>query len=372
MNVRPQLVKLLPAVLAASLSACTIVPPTGPVTGASAAPRATAKPTPKASTSAGQRTGGDPAAEPSASVGASPAIGASERPIGLTGSAAPSATPTLTPAATPTPLATASGQPSAAPTGTPTPAATATPVVSLAPFAPPADLAGLTARYALPVDAATNDISVAISGGTITGRAPDAEKLAAYQAMLPAEWGLYPPELIKKSGLTRLVLCEGLAFGGQARAAVPDPRSNALYLDVAPGSPEYRRAVLHHEYFHMVDYADDRQLYTDATWAALNRAGFVYDRGGAFRQERGDQFGLVDDEAGFLTYYATAGVEEDKAETFCFLMLYPAQMDVRAAADPIFAAKLARLKALMQAFVPSMDAAYWTALAAHRAGVQAP
>ncbi len=235
------------------------------------------------------------------------------------------------------------------------------------PLAAPADVDQLAARYGLVVEAAAGDVVAALPGGAITGKAAGAADLPGYERMLAAEWALYPPALVARSGLKRLVLCDRLAFGGQARAAVPDQPHNTLYLDVATSTMAYRRAVLHHEYFHMIDLADDRALFADAGWAGLNRPDFAYDRGGASRQGRSDQFGLVDNQPGFLTAYATAAVEEDKAETFCFLMLDPAGVEARGARDPIVGFKVDRLKALLAAFVPALDGAYWETLKALRA-----
>ena len=48
---------------------------------------------------------------------------------------------------------------------------------------------------------------------------------------------------------------------------------------------------------------------------------------------------------GFVSLYATAGVEEDKAELFSFLMTEPALVDERARTDVVLAAKRAELRA---------------------------
>ncbi len=69
-----------------------------------------------------------------------------------------------------------------------------------------------------------------------------------YCELLANEFLIYPPSLIRVCRLKRIVLCSGLAVGGQSRAAVPDFEHGALYLDVLRGgySRYYQRLVIHH------------------------------------------------------------------------------------------------------------------------------
>ena len=54
---------------------------------------------------------------------------------------------------------------------------------------------------------------------------------------------------------------------------------------------------------------------------------------------------LTDELPGFVSKYATSALEEDKAETFAFLMAAPARLQAIAARDAVIRAKIAAVKA---------------------------
>lgn len=228
------------------------------------------------------------------------------------------------------------------------------------PGSPPA-LGELAARYGIEVVAVAPGFPVRATYGTIDGRAADGDSLERYAGLLAAEFGLYPVALVRRARLRRVVLCEDLAFAGQRRNAVPDWEHDTLYLDVGRGAynPTYLRKVIHHEFFHLVDYSDDGVIYADPSWAALNPASFRYGAGGRTVQEVGPTSLLSDKIPGFLNHYSTLGVEEDKAEVFANLIVAPAAVATRAEADPVLAAKVARLKVGLGRFAPEVDDAFW-------------
>jgi hypothetical protein len=146
-----------------------------------------------------------------------------------------------------------------------------------------------------------------------------------------------------------------------------------LYYDVVCGSHSelYVRAVIHHEFFHLLDYKDDGKLYSDPAWSALNPKGFKYGRGGARAQD--DALGslLTDAKPGFLNSYSTQGVEEDKAEVFAYLIVRQGLVEARVKKDDVLAAKVRRMKDLMRSFCPKMDEGFWkAALHLERTGPQ--
>ena len=49
-------------------------------------------------------------------------------------------------------------------------------------------------------------------------------------------------------------------------------------------SRTYQRHAFHHEFFHIIDYRDDGQVYSDSRWARLNPQTFRYGDGGAKMQ----------------------------------------------------------------------------------------
>ena len=228
-----------------------------------------------------------------------------------------------------------------------------------------AALARIAERYGLEMVVEKPRFPVSTLHGEIEGRQADREQVASYVPLLSAEWNLYPPELVRKTKLRRIVLCENLSFAGQRRTALPAFGRHELYLDVARGrhSELYVRRVIHHEFFHIIDWRDDGRLYADDEWAALNPEGFRYGTGGRTAQD--DPTVSIADHTrrGFLNRYATTGVEEDKAEIFANMVVSGAQLEHRAERDDVIRAKMARMRELLSGYCSRMDDSFWLAAA---------
>jgi hypothetical protein len=192
---------------------------------------------------------------------------------------------------------------------------------------------------------------------------PDAHGLFAYLSLLDRELQKYPSGFFRKAGVRYLMLCEGLAFSGQERAAIPDPYAGRLYYDVSVATDEglgdYGVLTFHHELHHYVDYAMYGDMYYRwPQWAALNVEGFEYGTGGVYAYDNQDQdWGEVDIDdpdrvPGFVSRYAALGEEEDRAEIFSYAMAgtrdeWFARL---VSVDPILAAKLELLRASHERF----------------------
>ncbi|WP_165066925.1 zinc-binding metallopeptidase [Paludisphaera rhizosphaerae] len=228
----------------------------------------------------------------------------------------------------------------------------------------PAALDRAAKEAAVQVVNVRTDLDVETPFGPITAK-PTGSGLTKYARLLSEEFALYPASLVRKARLRRLVLCSDLAFNGELRGAIPDYWHGDLYLDVVRGSasPPYQRTAIHHEFFHLVDYQDDGEVYRDDAWSALNPIDFRYGPGGANVQD--DPSGSLPNEKtrGFLTAYATSGVEEDKAEVFSRLIMIPREVERRSSADPIIWRKVARMKDMLKAFEPSVDEVFWKRIA---------
>lgn len=226
---------------------------------------------------------------------------------------------------------------------------------------PPADLDKIADNYKIEVNKADLSFPVTTTHGKIEGKSADAKAVQEYAALFGPEFTLYPPALVRKSQLKRVVLCCDLSFADQRRNAVPDYEHDTLYLDVSRGthSKPYLRTVIHHEFFHIIDYRDDGNVYRDERWEALNPAKFKYGRGGRGAQDQPDTSILTDRFPGFLNHYSTTGVEEDKAEMFAHLITDSTYVEGRAKADPVLKAKVGRMKELLAAFCPEVDEKFW-------------
>lgn len=150
------------------------------------------------------------------------------------------------------------------------------------------------------------------------------EDLDFYMPLFFLEISIYPKSFIKKMKLGKIVFINSLNFVTneyeQYRAACPEYyKTMALYYCTKERNPSYIRTVLHHELFHYVDYMDNK-TYEDPKFNKLNSPGFKYGRGGAYERE----WKPLDPSCqGFLNFYSTTGIEEDKAEIYQYLMSNP-------------------------------------------------
>jgi hypothetical protein len=227
-----------------------------------------------------------------------------------------------------------------------------------------AGLAGVAKKYSIRVVSRNERFPVKTTYGPIAGQAAASKDLASYAPVLATEFSVYPAEFVKKTGLERIVLCQGLAFNGQRRTAIPDFEHNTLYLDVARGrySDSYTRKVIHHEFYHIVDLKDDGNLYQDKEWEKLNAPGFKYGAGGRALQDDSTVSLINDARPGFLNKYSTSGVEEDKAEIFANMVVNYQAVAERGQRDKVVAAKTELMKRETAKFCPQMNATFWEAM----------
>ena len=197
--------------------------------------------------------------------------------------------------------------------------------------------------------------------GLIEGKPAERKEMENYIGLFAPEFTLYPKSLVKLSRLKRIVICNELSFGGQRRNAIPDFEHDTLYLDASRGSDSraYMRKVIHHEFFHIVDWLDDGKLYQDERWSSLNPPGFKYGSGGINAQNLFFSGILTDKFPGFLNYYSTTGVEEDKAKLFANLIVDPAYVELRIKTDAVLGAKVRMMMELLRSFCPDLNDEFW-------------
>lgn len=223
------------------------------------------------------------------------------------------------------------------------------------------DLRTIAKVYRLEIVTANVQFPVQTTHGTIDGTSAERQALETYASLFVSEFTLYPPDLVRRSQLKRVVLSSELSFGGQRRNAIPDYEHHTLYLDVSRGtySTSYLRKVIHHEFFHILDYLDDGSVYSDKRWESLNPPAFKYGSGGRTAQDLLQTSVLTDKVSGFVNHYSTTGVEEDKAELLANMIVNPAYVEDRARTDRVLHAKVARLRELLVSFCPDMNSAFW-------------
>jgi hypothetical protein len=225
---------------------------------------------------------------------------------------------------------------------------------------PRPDFRLLASSYGIEIQVVDQDFSLHKGDWNVAGAAPLDDSVKAYAKLFEEEFSLYPAELVRRVGLRRVILCGNLFCNGSRRAAVPDYEHD-LYIDVTGrgGHNLYKRETLHHEFFHMVDFADDGLLVEDERWNSLNPRGFRYGAGGKSAQRNLRTGWLSDDYPGFLNHYSTTAIEEDKAEVFANLIVESGYMESRAMRDPVIRAKICRIKEFVVAFCPEADERFW-------------
>lgn len=114
-----------------------------------------------------------------------------------------------------------------------------------------------------------------------------------------------------------------------------------LLLDVHAAEGDLIR-TLHHEIYHFVDLADDGHLSPDPAWESLNAPTFAYGAGG--RSLRSAWAARASSLPGFVSGYATSGSEEDKAETFAFVVTRRDAVAERLTTDAVLAAKVREIE----------------------------
>lgn len=138
------------------------------------------------------------------------------------------------------------------------------------------------------------------------------------------EWNKYPVEFVKSSKLTAVYFVKNLKVSGQSRYAMPEGVYNALYYDVNYVNArldQYLRHSMHHEFYHLIEknYFGD-YYFLDKSWISFNPLDFSYGSGGAAAYANPEFARRQYPYKGFITGYATVGIEEDKAEVFGYLM----------------------------------------------------
>ncbi len=226
---------------------------------------------------------------------------------------------------------------------------------------PDSQLSRIAKAYNIKILAAGSTFTVKTTHGAIEGRLANGPELENYIRLFVPEFTLYPAALVKRSRLEMIVLCNDLFFAGQRRSAIPDFEHDTLYIDVSHGSKNklYLRKVMHHEFFHIIDYRDDGSVYRDERWSRLNAASFHYGNGGRNAQSEKGTGLLTDRFPGFLNHYSTTGVEEDKAEMFAHLICESANVERMANDDAVLRAKIKLMKEILSDLCPQMNDEFW-------------
>jgi len=210
------------------------------------------------------------------------------------------------------------------------------------------------ARIGVEVMVPSARFSLPLGNGPVSGAPP--RDTSTTVAVLAEELSRYPASFLQKSGILRVILCQSLRENDRSIPSLPNYQ-HSLLLDV-DARADFLRRVIHHEVFHFADYADDEQVQRDPGWENLNAHYFTYGPGGRFARDPASS-SVAAAPAGFVTPYAASALEEDKAETFAFMMVAPGLVRERCRTDGVLAEKARAIRRQLSAFSPEIDAAFW-------------
>lgn len=141
------------------------------------------------------------------------------------------------------------------------------------------------------------------------------------------EFKKYTPCWIKATKLKSIMLVKDLTLKNvykesSVRAAMPDSDWSAVYYDIKYISNEdYVREVIHHEFYHLIEYNTYGSFYyKDTKWNSFNTLWFKYKNGGEYAYWNSD-YDPSREHEDFISEYSTYGLEEDKAEIYGHIMI---------------------------------------------------
>jgi hypothetical protein len=227
----------------------------------------------------------------------------------------------------------------------------------------------LRQKYGLTVVLKASPFIVDCHDGRIHGKEADSKNFDSYWPLFWSEWNLYPSELVKQTRLERIYLCEGLEFENtalgwppQERTALPDFEHHDLYLDISRGHENilYVRKVIHHEFFHIIDFCMNGLAEHDPEWEGLNDPStFKYGGGGELFQNHQSTSVLSEDRRGFLNEYSTSKVIEDKAEIFANMVAEDRNVIQQRSDIGIIKQKIQKMEERLKNFCPQLDKQFW-------------
>lgn len=179
-----------------------------------------------------------------------------------------------------------------------------------------------------------------LSHGLLEGDPPTPVEHDRAERVLDEELSRYSRQTLEKAHLARVVVAHHLTEGGKPIPSLPNC-NRTMFVDAALGEEAMRR-IVHHEFFHFIDFAEDGVIGNDSEWNELNGFRFAYL--GTGRDVRTPETAAMSSGLpGFITRYATASQAEDRAELFSFMMTDPNAVRSRTADDVVLANKVRAL-----------------------------
>jgi len=212
----------------------------------------------------------------------------------------------------------------------------------------------------------------------------DLKRFVSFLSVFQEETGKYPPGFFAKGELTKVVFVKKLFYESQPAQGVYRFPEAVMYFDIYRdfGNEPAQRHGIHHEVFHMIDISLRRRFNLGEAqvlvelkegserlgmmkdpygWEALNESGFKYERVGRWHKGRNELNFFAPPKAGFATDYGFVSMEEDMAEVYACLFIESENRLLHqwAQKDRILAAKIQKMKTMLQLFSPLIDKHFW-------------
>jgi hypothetical protein len=190
------------------------------------------------------------------------------------------------------------------------------------------------------------------------GDAINVDQLIAALDIVTEEMSLYPDDVVRKSGLKRVVLGRNLRtdhFTLKGFMTI----FGTMYLDATLPAEELAR-TFHHEFFHQLDGAMLRKrLDADAEWKALNPEKPGYSTQQELLMDATWARKPLEERTGFISAYARWNAAEDKAELYEWMSYTPAALDFREDGDDVLKAKRRLLTKRLKAWNEGFGDHFW-------------
>ncbi len=147
-------------------------------------------------------------------------------------------------------------------------------------------------------------------------------------AKIKAELDRYPTEMLVQADIGSFALCRSIEQPATREQSRGFAGAETRRVMIAASDPELEAAV-HHELFHMIESARIARMDDDPEWQMTNPTGFSYGEADFSRSRP----------AGFVLWYGTTNISEDRATVYHYMMAWPDELCAIATADPIVRAK---------------------------------
>ncbi len=156
-------------------------------------------------------------------------------------------------------------------------------------------------------------------------------------------------------GLKKIYLVKSLYVDGTFRSGMPEAQfEDAVYFDIdskyfTSEDGKYMRRTIHHEIRHLADY-NQYSTYKpqDSKWLQCNPAQNSYLNSVASMYANPAYAHAAHPKAGFITGYATSGIDEDRAEVYAYYMTDRAYLYKTAIEDASLSCKVAQTETLIR------------------------